>query len=220
MARVVLLSGPSCVGKGPLVRTLRRFYPELASPLVPLVLYNSRAPRPGEVDGIDYHFRPRAEIEELVSSPGFVGCDVRSDFQGLELATIDRALEAGHDALFEGNPFIPAMVREEGVLDRYPSLTVFLSPLTRQELLYLQDPVRRVDLGPFLTDVMRRKLLRRTTRQKATCPRPTSPTSRSELRVPSPSSVTPTASTTSSPPTTERTARIGTPSTTRSGTRS
>jgi guanylate kinase len=148
------------------VSTLRRFYPEQASKLMPLVLYNSRAPRPGEVDGIDYHFRSRAEIDELVSSPGFVGCDVRGDFQGLELATINRALEAGHDAFFEGNPFIPAMLREEGVLDRHPSLTVFLSPLTREELLYLQDAVRRVDLASFVTDVMRRKLLRRTTRQK------------------------------------------------------
>lgn len=166
MARLVLLSGPSCVGKGPLVSTLRRFYPELAAQLVPLVLYNSRAPRPGEVDGIDYHFRPRTEIEGLVSSPGFVGCDVRGDFQGLELATIDRALETGHDAFFEGNPFIAALLREEGVLDRYPSLTVFLSPLTCEELLYLQDPARGVDLGPFVTDVMRRKLLRRTTGQK------------------------------------------------------
>ncbi|MDH3539051.1 MAG: hypothetical protein OEP52_03560 [Acidimicrobiia bacterium] len=166
MARLVVLSGPSCVGKGPLVSSLRRFYPEPASQLVPLVLYNSRAPRPGEVDGIDYHFRPRAEIEGLVSAPGFVGCDVRGDFQGLELAAIDRALEAGDDAFFEGNPFIPAMLRDEGVLDRYPSLTVFLSPLTRRELLYLQEPARRVDLGPFVTDVMRRKLLRRTTRQK------------------------------------------------------
>jgi len=166
VARLVLLSGPSCVGKGPLVSTLRRFYPELVAQLVPLVLYNSRAPRPGEVDGIDYHFRPRSEIERLVSSPGFIGCDVRGDLQCLELSTIDRAIEAGRDAFFEGNPFIPALLREEGVLDRYPSLAVFLSPLTREELLYLQDPVRRVDLGSFVTDVMRRKLLRRTTRQK------------------------------------------------------
>ena len=93
MARLVLLSGPSCVGKGPLVSALERHHPELATQLVPLVLHNSRAPRPGEVDGVDYHFRPRAEIERLVSSPGFVAGDVRGDFQGLELATIDQALE-------------------------------------------------------------------------------------------------------------------------------
>ena len=154
------------MGKGPLASALQRHHPDLAAQLVPLVLHNSRAPRPGEVDGVDYHFRSRAEIERLVSSPGFVGGDVRGDLQGLELATIDQTLEAGLDAFFEGNPFIPEMLRESGVLDRYPTLTVFLSPLALDEIIYLQNPARRVDLGEFVTDVMRRKLLRRTTRQK------------------------------------------------------
>ncbi len=166
MARLVLLSGPSCVGKGPLANALRRHHPDLAAPLVPLVLHNSRAPRPGEADGVDYHFRPRHEIERLAESDGFVACDVRGDLQALELSTIDRILESGKDAFFEGNPFVPDLLRQEGVLDRYPALTVFLSPLSRAELLYLSDPERRVDLDSFVTDVMRRKLLRRTTRQK------------------------------------------------------
>ena len=166
MARLVLLAGPSCVGKGPLAAALKRHHPELAEQLVPLVLHNSRAPRPGEIDGVDYHFAPRAEIERLVSSGGFVAGDVRGDLQGLELATIDETLDAGRDAFFEGNPFIPEMLREAGALDRYPTLTVFLSPLGCDEITYLQDPARRVDLGSFVTDVMRRKLLARTTRQK------------------------------------------------------
>ena len=164
--RLVLLSGPSCVGKGPLVSALGRHHPELATQLTPLVLYNSRDPRPAEVDGVDYHFRPRADIERLALSPGFVAGDVRGDFQGLELAAIDNALEAGRDVFFEGNPFIPEMLREAGVLDRYPTLTVFLSPLDRDEITYLKDPEHEVDLGAFISDVMRRKLLRRTTRQK------------------------------------------------------
>jgi guanylate kinase len=166
LARLVLLSGPSCVGKGPLVRALRQHHPDLAAPLVPLVLYNSRAPRPGEVEGVAYHFRPRAEVERLAESDAFVASEVRGDFQALEVETIDQILESGADAFFEGNPFIPHLLRQEGVLDRYPSLTVFLSPLSRRELVYLLDPARRVDLGQFVTEVMRRKLLRRTTRQK------------------------------------------------------
>ena len=143
MARLVLLSGPSCVGKGPLAEALRRHHPQLAAPLVPLVLHNSRAPRPGEADGVDYHFRPRHEIEQLADSDGFVACDVRGDLQALELATIDRILESGSDAFFEGNPFVPHLLRQEGVLDRYPALTVFLSPLSRDEIVYLSDPGRR-----------------------------------------------------------------------------
>src|SRR5205823_14285552 len=62
---LVILSGPSCVGKSPLAKALRRFHPDLSAKLQPIVLYNSRSPRPGERDGEDYHFRPREQIEAL-----------------------------------------------------------------------------------------------------------------------------------------------------------
>ena len=67
MSLFVMLSGPSCVGKGPLYKALRKFYPDLAGRLQQIVLYNSRDPRPGEQEGVDYYFRPRAEIEELAT---------------------------------------------------------------------------------------------------------------------------------------------------------
>ena len=61
--RLVILSGPSCVGKSPLRMALARLYPELWSGLERLVLFNSRTPRPGERDGVDYHFRTRAQVD-------------------------------------------------------------------------------------------------------------------------------------------------------------
>ena len=57
--RLIILAGPSCAGKSPLVKSLGLFYPGLNKPLQPLILYNSRSARPGEMDGIDYHFRSR-----------------------------------------------------------------------------------------------------------------------------------------------------------------
>lgn len=166
MSRFVILSGPSCVGKGPLYSALQKFYPDLASGLKPVVLYNSRTPRPGEEEGVDYYFRPRAEIEELAKQPGFISADVRGDLQALEVASIKKILAANQDAFFEGNPFIPSKLRELQMLQDIPTLTVFLSPLSQEEILFLKDPAQRVNLADFLTDVMRRKLLRRTTRQK------------------------------------------------------
>lgn len=167
MGRFVMLSGPSCVGKGPLYNALKRFYPELAANLKQVVLYNDRDPRPGEEEGVDYFFRPRAEIEELAKRAGHVSAEVRGDLQCLEVAQIESILNQGKDAFFEGNPFIPAALRESGALEAIPTLTVFLSPLSKEELLYLQEPKRRVDLTALLTDVQRRKLLRRTTKQKS-----------------------------------------------------
>ncbi len=111
MARFVLLSGPSCIGKGPLVAALERLRPDLAKRLSPLVAYNDRAPRPGEVDGVHFHFRPRAEIEALGDSPGYVVVNVRADLQALELDAIQRAMDEGLDPLLEGNPYVPVRLR-------------------------------------------------------------------------------------------------------------
>ncbi len=166
MNRFVMLSGPSCVGKGPLYSALRKFYPDLAGNLKQVVLYNTRSPRPGEEEGIDYYFRSREEIEELAEQPGFVSADVRGDLQAIEVASIEQILAEGQDAFFEGNPFIPARLRDAGVLEDIPTLTIFLSPLTQEEISFLTAEEQRVDLGKFLAEMMRRKLLRRTKHQK------------------------------------------------------
>ena len=65
IGRLVILSGPSCVGKSPLRAALAKFYPKLWGSLQKLVLFNSRPPRPGEREGVDYHFRSRTQVEDL-----------------------------------------------------------------------------------------------------------------------------------------------------------
>ena len=166
MSRFVILSGPSCVGKGPLYSALRKFYPDLAGRLKQLVLYNSRDPRPGEQEGVDYYFRSRAKIEELAKKSGFTSAIVRGDLQAIEAASIQAILDQGKDAFFEGNPFIPAKLRELSELQEIQTLRVFLSPLSQDEILFLKDPQQRTNLEKLLPDIMRRKLLRRTKRQK------------------------------------------------------
>lgn len=163
--RLVILSGPSCAGKSPLDKALARLYPELHARLRKLVLYNSRAPRPGERDGVDYHFRPREQVEALRADPRFAVLDVRGDLQALDLEALAKQLERG-DAFFEGNPFVGRVLLTHPSLAGVRRLSVFLAPLSREEILELKDPARRVALPDFVTDVMRRKLLRRTRKQK------------------------------------------------------
>jgi guanylate kinase len=163
--RLVILSGPSCVGKSPLERALARFYPELRRRLQKLVLFNSRAPRPGEADGVDYHFRTRAEIEAMRSQERYAVLDVRGDLQVLDLSELGALVESG-DAFFEGNPFVGRLLQTHPALALVRRLSVFLSPLSREEILFLRDPARGLALPELITDVMRRKLLRRTRRQK------------------------------------------------------
>lgn len=164
-ARMVILSGPSCAGKSPLARALARMAPELHGALQPLVLYNSRAPRPGERDGVEYHFRTRPEVEAFRQKPQFVVLDVRGDLQAFDLAHVTGRLETG-DAFFEGNPFVGQALLAEPRLAAIPKLSVFLAPISREEILEFTSPDRHVVLPDLITDIMRRKLLRRTRKQK------------------------------------------------------
>jgi guanylate kinase len=164
MGRLIILSGPSCVGKGPLHTAFSNFYPEHAAKLRKLVLYNSRSPRPGEIDGKDYYFRSREEIEGLREKENFVVLDVRGDVQAFDLKEAERILAAG-DLFFEGNPFVGRKL-QEAFASKVTVLGIFLAPLSHEEILFLQSQERSLSLVDFLTDVMRRKLLRRTLRQK------------------------------------------------------
>ncbi len=165
MGRLVILSGPSCVGKGPLRAALAKFYPQVASQLVKIVLYDRRSPRPGEVDGVDYHFRSREDIEGLCGRQGFTVFEVRGDLQALDGRELERKL-ASSDVLFEGNPFIGSGLLDFARGRGTPTLSIFLSPLSREEVLELGTSGRTVSLPDLLADMMRRKLLRRTARQK------------------------------------------------------
>ena len=165
MGRLVVLTGPSCVGKGPLCAALARFYPDLWHALTYLVRYDSRAPRPGEREGVDYHFRRRDEIEALRERDGFLVMEVRGELNAVDLAELDRMLEAG-DVLYEGNPFVGRALMDARRGRGAEVLGIFLSPLSREEVLYLREPERHIVLPDFVASVMRRKLLRRTSRQR------------------------------------------------------
>ena len=168
--RLVVLAGPSCVGKSPLSKALRQFHPELYDRLQPVVMYNSRAPRPGEADGVDYHFRTRAGIEALRDDDRYVVMEVRGDLQALDMQELRGLLEGG-DAFFEGNPMVGGVLLGDGRLQQVRRVSCFLAPLCAEEVRSLRG-CEHVVLPELVTDVMRRKLLRRTRRQKGELAQP------------------------------------------------
>ncbi len=168
--RLIVLAGPSCVGKSPLVAALGRCHPDLADALAPVVLYNSRPPRPGEADGVDYHFRNRAEIEKLSERDEVEVMEVRGDLQALDVEELRGQLARG-DVLFEGNPMIGEWLLTDHKLEDIERFGIFVSPLSAAELQFLRDQ-ESVELPALVTDVMRRKLLRRMHRQKGICSGP------------------------------------------------
>ncbi len=98
MARVFVITGPSGVGKGTLIRTLREQVPELALS----VSATTRAPRPGERDGVDYRFLSDEEFEELVGQGAFVEHARYSGRRyGTLRAELERHLRAGRPVVLE-----------------------------------------------------------------------------------------------------------------------
>jgi guanylate kinase len=86
MARVFVITGPSGVGKGTLIRGLMQRLPQLALS----VSATTRAPRPGERDGVDYHFLSRDEFDARVAGGDFVE---HADYAGRSYGTLRSELE-------------------------------------------------------------------------------------------------------------------------------
>lgn len=63
-ARLTVLSGPSGVGKGTVVAEVRRLFPHVWVS----VSCTTRTPRPGESDGVQYHFVSDAQFDELIAT--------------------------------------------------------------------------------------------------------------------------------------------------------
>ncbi|MGI8623142.1 MAG: guanylate kinase [Solirubrobacteraceae bacterium] len=86
MARVFVITGPSGVGKGTLIRTLRERVPQLELS----VSVTTRAPRPGEEDGVDYRFLDDAQFQALVDAGAFVE---HARYSGRRYGTLREELE-------------------------------------------------------------------------------------------------------------------------------
>src|SRR5262245_1350423 len=91
----------------------------------------TRKPRPGEVDGKDYHFVDRAEFERLIAAGEFVEhANVFGNLYGTRQSVVESALAEGRDLIIEIDWQGAAQVRK-----RLPeAVQVFILPPSRAEL--------------------------------------------------------------------------------------
>jgi guanylate kinase len=133
---IVVLAGPSGVGKGSIVRGLLERDPHLWFS----VSMTTRPPRPGEAQGVDYWFVSREEFERIRDEGGFLEWfQVYDDLKGTPKAPIDQHLAAGDDVLLELD-----VQGARAVKVAYPdAILVFVKPPSRDEQrkrLFARDP--------------------------------------------------------------------------------
>ena len=120
---IVVLSGPSGVGKTTILRRLLARLPQL----IPSISATTRPPRAGERNGIDYHFIPQGEFDRRRDAGEFLECCRvygRQHWYGTLASEVAPRLAAGDWVVLE--------IDVEGtlsILDRYPdSVTIFVEP--------------------------------------------------------------------------------------------
>ena len=163
MKKIVLISGPSCVGKGPLLKALAHFYPNICWAEIPIIKsYESRngQPRTSEVDiwnNPDY-FLPAAEFDKLDKSRFFI-----DDCRGYPQALDTNKLESVKDdiVLIEVYHTIGAKFRKwaETCLTAVAFRTVFITPLSNNEIAVLK--AQDISVSDYIENLFMSKQLAR-----------------------------------------------------------
>ena len=124
-----MLSGPSAVGKSTVVRCLRERVPDLHFS----VSVTTRAPRPGEVDGVDYSFVTPDRFRDLIAEGGLLEwAEIHGGLHrsGTPAQPVRDAVAAGRPVLIEVD-----LAGARAVKRAMPeALTVFLAPPSWAEL--------------------------------------------------------------------------------------
>ena len=124
---LVVVSGPSGVGKSTIVAELARQRPQV----VPIVTATTRARRDGEVDGVHYHFLSDDDFEALIRRDGLLEhANNHGHWYGTPVDQVRGILAAGRDAILTISPEGARNVRRL-VPD---ALLVFVMPPTMEDL--------------------------------------------------------------------------------------
>ncbi len=126
---LIILSSPSGAGKSTLSRRLRDWDPSIEFS----ISATTRPPRPGEVDGQDYHFRSLPQFKHMVAEGEMLEhAHVFGNFYGSPLPPVKTAIERGCDVLFDIDWQGAQQIRNSALKDNV--LSIFLLPPSIREL--------------------------------------------------------------------------------------
>lgn len=120
-SKVFVITGPSGVGKGTLIRELLLRVPELELS----VSATTRSPREGEENGRDYHFLSREQFDQRVAAGDFLEFATYSGNRyGTLRSEVERRLDAGHSVVLE----IEVQGAQQVRAAKSDSVQIFISP--------------------------------------------------------------------------------------------
>jgi guanylate kinase len=126
--RAFIISGPSGVGKDTVLEQLRLSYPDA----VYVVTATSRPKRPGEIEGVHYHFIERDDFERQIEDGEFIeNAIVYNNLYGVPRTPIVDGIAAGRDVIIKVDVKGAATLREK----IRNTVSIFLAPESMRELL-------------------------------------------------------------------------------------
>lgn len=124
---LIVLSGPSGVGKGTVCSVLRQKMPEL----VYSVSATTRLPRQGEMDGINYFFKSREQFQDMIARDALLEyAEYVGNYYGTPRDFVQSTIDSGKDIILE--------IEVQGALkvkEKFPEgVFIFLMPPSLHEL--------------------------------------------------------------------------------------
>ncbi|MBO9347685.1 guanylate kinase [Chloroflexus sp. MS-CIW-1] len=124
---LVVISGPSGVGKDSVLMRMR----ELGFPFHFVVTANSRPQRPGEIDGVDYHFVTTERFREMIQNDELLEwAEVYGQYKGIPKFEIRQAIASGRDVILRINVDGAATIKRLAP----EAVFIFLAPASIDEL--------------------------------------------------------------------------------------
>jgi guanylate kinase len=125
---LVVISGPSGVGKDATIQLVK----ERGYPCYFVVTATTRPQRPGEVDGVDYHFVSEAEFTQMIADGELIEHAIVYDqYKGIPKAGVRAALASGRDVVMRVDVQGAATVRQLAP----QAVTIFLTAETEEALI-------------------------------------------------------------------------------------
>lgn len=127
MAHLFIISAPSGAGKSTLCRYLRQQFPDIGYS----ISHTTRPPRPGEVDGREYHFIDESRFKAGIESGRWAEwAVVHGNYYGTSAALLNQALAAGQDLLLDID--VQGAVQ---IMARFPgAVSIFILPPSLESL--------------------------------------------------------------------------------------